>query len=80
MDPRGVTAPAEAVVQALGLLPHPEGDYCRETWRDAPANGGRGAGTAILFLLAAGEASHWHRIDAAKLWIWQGWRPSHSAS
>ncbi|GGC44246.1 hypothetical protein GCM10011504_23340 [Siccirubricoccus deserti] len=41
-------------------------------WRDAPANGGRGAGTAIYFLLAAGERSHWHRVDAAEAWHWYG--------
>jgi len=40
-----------------------------------PADGGRGAGTAILFLLRAGEASHWHRVDADELWIWQAGAP-----
>ena len=68
-------ADAASVVRALGLLPHPEGGYYRETWRDAPAAGGRGAGTAILFLLAAGQRSHWHRVDAAELWIWQAGAP-----
>ena len=28
----------------------------------------RGAGTAIYFLLRAGERSHWHRVDAAETW------------
>ncbi len=32
-------------------------------------------GTAILFLLKAGEASHWHRVDAAELWLWHGGDP-----
>lgn len=67
--------PAGAVVAALGLAAHPEGGHFRETWRDRPEDGGRGAGTAILFLLAAGEASHWHRVDAAELWIWQAGAP-----
>ncbi len=62
-------------MRALSLLPHPEGGHYRETWRDAPADGGRGAGTAILFLLAAGERSHWHRVDAAELWLWQAGAP-----
>ncbi|MCC7426363.1 MAG: cupin domain-containing protein [Alphaproteobacteria bacterium] len=61
-------AEAEAVIAALGLLPHPEGGHYRETWRDAPAGGGRGAGTAIYYLLKAGERSHWHRVDAAEIW------------
>ncbi len=59
---------------ALGLRPHPEGGHYRETWRDVPPKGmecgGRGAGTAILYLLAAGERSHWHRVEAAEGWHW----------
>jgi uncharacterized protein len=58
------------VIRVLELLPHPEGGHYRETWRDLPADGGRGAATAILYLLAAGERSHWHRVDAAELWLW----------
>jgi len=61
---------AEAVIRALALRPHPEGGHYRETWRAAPADGGRGAATTILFLLAAGERSHWHRVDATELWLW----------
>jgi predicted cupin superfamily sugar epimerase len=63
------------VIRALGLAPHPEGGHYREVWRDAPKAGGRGAGTAIHFLLDAGERSHWHRVDAAELWLWQGGGP-----
>ena len=59
---------AEAIIERLGLLPHPEGGWYRETWREVPADGGRGAGTAIYFLLAEGERSHWHRVDAAEVW------------
>lgn len=66
---------AGAVIAALGLAPHPEGGHYRETWRDAPAGGGRGVGTAIHFLLDAHERSHWHRVDAAECWFWQGGGP-----
>jgi predicted cupin superfamily sugar epimerase len=66
---------ATAVIRALELRPHPEGGHYRETWRDAPADGGRGAATAILFLLAAGERSHWHLVDAAELWLWHAGAP-----
>jgi len=59
---------AEAVIAALGLAPHPEGGHFRETWRDRPEGGGRGAGTAIYYLLRAGEVSRWHRVDAAEIW------------
>ena len=55
------------VIAALGLEPHPEGGHYRETWRD-PGHGARGAGTAIYYLLKAGEVSAWHRIDATEIW------------
>lgn len=66
--PPGDPLDADAVVAALGLQPHPEGGWFAETWRDAPADGSRGAGTAIYFLLRAGERSHWHRVDATEIW------------
>lgn len=68
---RDVTLEPGAIIAALGLAPHPEGGHYREVWRDAPPGGGRGAGTAILYLLARGEVSHWHRVrDAAEGWHW----------
>ncbi len=59
---------AREVIDRFGLVPHPEGGWYRETWRDLPADGGRGAGSAIYFLLDAHERSHWHRVDAAETW------------
>ena len=75
IDLRDPGADAALVIAALDLRPHPEGGHYRETWRDLPAAGGRGAGTSILFLLRAGEVSHWHRVDAVELWIWQAGAP-----
>jgi uncharacterized protein len=60
---------AEEIIGRLGLEPHPEGGWFRETWRHEPGDGSRGAGTAIHFLLKAGERSHWHRVDADELWL-----------
>jgi predicted cupin superfamily sugar epimerase len=59
---------AAELIERLSLEPHPEGGWYVETWRDAPADGSRGVGTAIHFLLNEGEVSHWHRVDAAELW------------
>ena len=59
---------ANAVIRLLDLAPHPEGGHFRETFRDA-------ASTAIYFLLASGERSHWHRIDAAEVWHWYAGAP-----
>ena len=62
---------AAALIERLRLAPHPEGGHYRETVRlPPPAPGERSPMTAILFLLDAGERSHWHRVDAAELWIW----------
>jgi predicted cupin superfamily sugar epimerase len=66
---------ADEVIAHLGLKPHPEGGWYRETFRDAQGHGGRAHSTAILFLLRAGEVSRWHRIDAAELWHWYGGAP-----
>lgn len=62
------TPRAAAVVARLGLVPHPEGGWYRETWRDAPHDGSRGAGTAIYYLLEGARPSAWHRVDAAEVW------------
>jgi predicted cupin superfamily sugar epimerase len=59
---------AADVIARLGLKPHPEGGHYRETFRDPRAIEGRAASTAIYFLLARGERSHWHRIDATEIW------------
>jgi predicted cupin superfamily sugar epimerase len=66
---------AEQVIAALGLAPHPEGGFFRETFRDAGPAGGRGASTAIYYLLRAGELSRWHRIDAVEIWHWYAGAP-----
>jgi hypothetical protein len=67
---------AAAIIERLGLAPHPEGGWYRETFRAPPAPGAtRGAATMILFLLEAGRASHWHRIDAEEMWIFQAGAP-----
>ena len=55
------TKTAEEVIAHLGLKPHPEGGYFRETFRDEGAHQGRAHSTAILYLLRAGEVSRWHR-------------------
>lgn len=61
---------AREIIARLGLAPHPEGGWYRETWRADAVPGVRAAGTAILFLLEAGQRSHWHRVDADELWLW----------
>jgi predicted cupin superfamily sugar epimerase len=60
---------AADIIARLELKPHPEGGHFRETFRDSRTDAqGRSASTAIYFLLARGERSHWHRIDAVEIW------------
>jgi len=78
---------AAEVIALLDLKPHPEGGHYRETFRDvsvpfAPPLAGKGGvgdmravSTAIYFLLARGERSHWHRIDAVEIWHWHAGAP-----
>ena len=64
---------ADAIIAKLDLKPHPEGGYYRETW--VADNDGRATGTAIYFLLKAGENSHWHTVDADEIWIYNAGAP-----
>jgi len=66
---------AADVIALLDLQPHPEGGFYRETFRDTQAVEGRSVGTAIYFLLAEGQASHWHRVDATEIWHFHAGAP-----
>ena len=65
---------AEELVRDLRLRPHPEGGRFAEAFRSprqvraAGEPRDRSALTTIYFLLAAGEVSRWHRLDADEAW------------
>lgn len=69
---------AEHWIRVLGLAPHPEGGWFRETFRSleripaealpARFGGERCLATSIAYLLAAGEKSHFHRLRADESW------------
>jgi predicted cupin superfamily sugar epimerase len=64
---------AQEIIDLLDLAPHPEGGHFRQTWvADGP---GRPVGTCIYFLLAAGERSHWHKVDATEIWLFHTGAP-----
>jgi predicted cupin superfamily sugar epimerase len=68
---------AADIVRALGLQPHPEGGWFRETYRAAaqiPASaldrhydGARATSTAIYYLLEAGQRSALHRLRSDEI-------------
>ena len=76
---------AKELIDRLGLVPHPEGGYYRETYRSAgiipagalsPAFGGeRHYSTAIFFLLESGDISRLHRIRSDEIWHFYGGGP-----
>jgi predicted cupin superfamily sugar epimerase len=65
----GGTDPS-AIIDSLGMAAHPEGGHYVETWRGPDRGDGRPTGTAIYFLLRAGERSRWHRVDADEIWLY----------
>jgi uncharacterized protein len=66
---------AEDVIRVLDLKPHPEGGHYRQTYRDDRGDNARPHSTAIYFLLAKGEVSRWHRVDATEVWHWHAGAP-----
>lgn len=66
------------LIQYLGLLPHPEGGYYKETYRSdgwvakdalpSRFTGDRSYSTAIYFLLEQGQYSAFHRIQSDECW------------
>lgn len=61
------------LVRRLGLAPHPEGGFYRETFRSPrvlhlPDGRTRPASTAILYLLPSGSHSAWHRVSSDEVW------------
>jgi predicted cupin superfamily sugar epimerase len=70
-----MTQSAADIIRLLGLAPHPEGGHFCETFREPAADGRRGASTAIYFLLAAGEVSRWHKVDATEAWHFHAGAP-----
>ena len=61
---------AVSLIEKLGLVPHPEGGWFRETWRADHREGERASASAIYFLLESSQKSHWHKVDAAEIWLW----------
>lgn len=64
---------AQDIITRLNLAPHPEGGHYRQTW--IAENDGRATGTCIYFLLAKGESSRWHKVDATEIWLYHAGDP-----
>lgn len=70
------TLSAKDIIALLDLSSHPEGGYYRETFRDQRQDRtGRPVSSLIYFLLAAGDVSEWHRVDATEIWHYYAGAP-----
>ena len=76
-----MNAEAAQLISKLGLAPLPgEGGYFARTWTSALAGpDGRPAGSAILFLLAAGDFSALHRLLTDEIWHYHAGDPAELA-
>ena len=69
---------AQEIIEKLGLVPHPEGGYFKETYRSnniikdeclqVNYNGSRNYSTCIYFLLNSDDISAFHRINQDEIW------------
>ena len=66
---------ADELIQALDLIPHPEGGWYRETWRAEAAEGERPAASAVYYVIQPGQRSQWNRVDAHEMWLWHAGDP-----
>lgn len=67
---------AEQIIALLGLEPHVEGGYFRQTFADTLAPGGRPYSTLIYYMLTDCQAGTWHRVDAAEVWHYYAGSPT----
>lgn len=67
-----MTIPKRALelIDKLGLQPHPEGGYYKETYRSSATIGSKGRAmmTSIYFLLTSENCSRFHRIQSDETW------------
>ncbi|CEG26159.1 cupin domain-containing protein [Bacillus sp. B-jedd] len=61
---------AEYWINQLGLEPHPEGGFYRQTYKSGEEVPGRERVlyTSIYFLMTTGNISHLHRLQSDELW------------
>ena len=66
---------AGEVISLLGLEPHVEGGFYRQTFADQLDASGRPISTLIYYMLTDKQAGAWHRVDSAEVWHWYAGAP-----
>ena len=72
-------------IEKLGLTPHPEGGYYKETFQSTEVTsdhelsvnfeGTRRLYTSIYFLITSNDISHFHRLKSDELWYYHAGSP-----
>jgi predicted cupin superfamily sugar epimerase len=67
----------QALIEELGLQPHPEGGFYKETFRSPEllSDRDRNLITAIYFILTSDNVSKFHRIVSDELWFFHAGSP-----
>lgn len=65
----------QAMVEAFGLEPHPEGGFYKRVYKHPSGENGRASMSAIYYLLDGDKQSNWHRIDADEMWLYHSGAP-----
>jgi predicted cupin superfamily sugar epimerase len=67
----------QALIEELGLQPHPEGGFYKETYRSPEllSDRNRNLATAIYFILTSDNVSKFHRIVSDELWFFHAGSP-----
>lgn len=60
---------ADQFIEKLGLQPHVEGGYYKETYRSPLQTGERALSTSIYFLLKEEQLSRFHQLTADEIWF-----------
>jgi hypothetical protein len=60
---------ADYFIEQLGLQPHVEGGYYKETYRSPLQTGARALSTTIYFLLKGEQLSRFHQLTADEIWF-----------
>lgn len=66
---------ATEIISLLGLEPHIEGGFYRQSFADEPGPTGRPHSTLIYYLLTNRQAGAWHKVDSAEVWHWYAGAP-----
>jgi predicted cupin superfamily sugar epimerase len=67
----------QKIINQLGMKPHPEGGFYKETYRSTELclDGTRSLKTVIYFLLRSEDVSHFHRIKSDEIWYYHAGSP-----